>query len=756
MCYYSLGECEKAKQHHEKNLNISAQIGDKASEASAYRNLGNCYHFLGQYEKAIQHHEKCLNIAKKIGNKAGEGNAHGSLGNCCFSLGLYEKAIQHHEKRLNIATQIGDMAGEGITYGNLGNCYGSLGQYEKAIQNHQKWLNIATQIGDKAGEGSAYGNLGNDYLSLGQYDKAITHYEKWLNITTQIGDKTGEETAYGNLGSCYGSLGQYEKAIKHHEKWLKIATRTGDKDGELKAYGGLGLCYSSLGQFQEAELNQRKCLSSHEELFQNSLKKDEYEIAIRNVFCFSYKDLTRTLICQDKIKESLVIAERGRSGALAELMLNSYSVQSSELLGEKFSDISQIQEVVATIDATVLFLSLYSNEIYFWVIQPSGDIEFKKESHGLNIPELAMLISNARMRYMVPHDVNCEDRSLANLYSEKLVKRTELKAVFPLAATPKNVSTRETVEFTKCPLRSALIKKESLASATDKKRNVYDEEESEDQLNQLYQIVLSPIRELIKGPQVVIVPQSELYLVPYAALKDNKGQHVAESLQVRLVPSLATAKMMRDFPQKAKGAASPLIIGDPATGKLPRLLFAGEEARAIGNLLNVHPLTGEEATKEQVLECIENASLIHIAAHGNMERGEILLAPNRGNAQGIAKQRQEDYMLMVSDLEKKCLKAKLVVLSCCHSARGEVNSEGVIGIARAFLGAGARSVLVALWAIEDKSTMVFMKSFYKHLKNGKKANESLNFTMKTMRETEGFCAPRHWAPFILIGDDVTI
>ena len=231
---------------------------------------------------------------------------------------------------------------------------------------------------------------------------------------------------------------------------------------------------------------------------------------------------------------------------------------------------------------------------------------------------------------------------------------------------------------------------------------------------------------------------------------------MAKSLQVRLVPSLATAKMMREFPQQEKSGARPLIIGDPATGKLPRLPFASKEARVIGQLLNVCPLMGEEATKEKVLECIENASLIHIAAHGDMERGEILLAPSRGSSTGIAKHRKKEYMLMVSDLEKKCLKAKLVVLSCCHSARGEVNSEGVIGIARAFLGAGARAVLVALWAIDDKSTMFFMESFYKHLKSGKKANESLSLTMKTMRETEGFCTPRHWAPFVLIGDDVTI
>ncbi|CAH3116441.1 unnamed protein product, partial [Porites lobata] len=102
------------------------------------------------------------------------------------------------------------------------------------------------------------------------------------------------------------------------------------------------------------------------------------------------------------------------------------------------------------------------------------------------------------------------------------------------------------------------------------------------------------------------------------------------------------------------------------------------------------------------------------------------------------------------------LRASLVVLSCCHSARGEVKAEGVVGIARAFLGAGARSVLVSLWAIDDKATLEFMKNFYQHLVAGKSASEALNRAMNCMRESTEFSDVTHWAPFVLIGDDVTL
>ena len=83
------------------------------------------------------------------------------------------------------------------------------------------------------------------------------------------------------------------------------------------------------------------------------------------------------------------------------------------------------------------------------------------------------------------------------------------------------------------------------------------------------------------------------------------------------------------------------------------------------------------------------------------------------------------------------------------------NCEGVVGIAHAFLAAGARSVLVSLWAIDDEATMKFMKSFYQYLKKGKTASAAVLESMKSLRESE-FSAVRYWAAFQLIGDDVKI
>ena len=146
-------------------------------------------------------------------------------------------------------------------------------------------------------------------------------------------------------------------------------------------------------------------------------------------------------------------------------------------------------------------------------------------------------------------------------------------------------------------------------------------------------------------------------------------------------------------------------------------------------------------------------SLIHIAAHGQTENGEIILSPNRAS---VVRPEEEDFLLTMADVLGAKLHAKLVVLSCCHSGQGPIKAEGVVGIARAFLGAGARSVIATLWAIDDEATLEFMRHFYGHLVAGQSASKALHQAMKCLRESEQYKAVKHWAPFVLIGDDVTL
>ena len=201
-------------------------------------------------------------------------------------------------------------------------------------------------------------------------------------------------------------------------------------------------------------------------------------------------------------------------------------------------------------------------------------------------------------------------------------------------------------------------------------------------------------------------------------------------------------------------------MGDPEVGEvihngrrktMTALPCARKEAEMIGRLLGVTPLIGDRAKKQAVLQKINSVSLIHLAAHGCAERGEIALSPMRPS---LSIPREKDYLLTMVDISKIQLRAKLVVLSCCHSGKGEIKAEGMIGIARAFLGSGARSVLAARWALNDEATEQFMTCFYKHLFRGESASESLHEARRWMRNN-GFDKVSDWAPFMLIGDNVT-
>ena len=226
--------------------------------------------------------------------------------------------------------------------------------------------------------------------------------------------------------------------------------------------------------------------------------------------------------------------------------------------------------------------------------------------------------------------------------------------------------------------------------------------------------------------------------------------------------------MIMDVPTDHHCKRGALVVGDPWVqevqnyeGRKPsQLPGARREAEMIAAIVKTSPLIGSDATKEAVLSRLNNVALIHLAAHGESKTGEILLAPNLSRESMIPS--RKDYLLTMPDVLSVGLRARLVVLSCCHSGQGEVYDEGVVGIARAFLGAGARSVLVALWAIDEEATLEFMRVFYQHLTRGKKASQALsgatNYMKESshMREPTDYGATCHWAPFVLIGDDVTL
>ena len=740
-------ECQKksrlkeAVQYFETFLYVAKQVGGKC-EAEALGMLGTCLMNMGRFDKAMLHLKALADFAKQRGDKDDEAQACLHLGSCYSYLGQHKKAINYCERYIDFTKDSENETMkqcEGRAHLTIGNSYHALWQLEQAFGHYEASLNIAKEFEDKKLEGMAYGSLGHVHLRLANYEEALNHYEKSTAIAKEIGDKTDEVIASYCVGNCFFKLEQYEKAVDHLQACSKMAEQSGDNLTSAKANDVLGNCYLfGLDQYEKAEYHLKRAVLFDQELFDSVPMQDSYKVSSCEHFIGAYRTLALVFLLQNKVEEGLLVAEKGRSRALAELMTTNYSLQNSEATEARSLSLSEIREVVKLLDTPLVFFSLLEESdtgiIWSWTIKPNGEINHMpcgivseeatlsdalatQASLSVKGTNLMSLLDETRQMLKGRGSEEYEDRSLSFLYPDN-------------------------------PVRCASNRLNEDEKDQEKIQNY--EEKQREALGRLYKIICPRLQERTGGSQVVIVSDGPVHLIPFAALIDENGHYLAESLQVRHVPSLATAKLIMEHRVDLKGGTSPLIVRDPAIPKR-RLPCAKEEALMISKLLGVEPLIGENATKEKVLQSLEKAKLIHIAAHGDMERGEILLASNPGS-----KGEKEDYMLMLSDLEGKPLRASLVVLSCCHSAEGEVKADGVIGIARAFIGAGARSVLVALWAISDEGTLYFMKAFYQHFSRGLKASECLNKAMEVMRNSTKFCDPHFWAPFILIGDDVTL
>ena len=776
--YEYLGEYGKAETYHKNALVIQKEIGDKRGEAACYGNLGSVYASLGEYGKAETYQKNALVIRKEIGDKKGEAACYGNLGSVYQSLGEYGKAETYQKNALVIIKEIGDKKGEAACYGNLGSVYQSLCEYGKAETYQKNALVIRKEIGDKQGEAACYGNLGSVYESLGEHGKAETYQKKALVMTKEIGDIQGEAACHGNLGSVYQSLGEYGKAETYQKNALAITKEIGDKHGEALSYGNLGSLFRSLGKYAEAKEYHEKALalsrkigcidgettlhlnlacdlileekvSLKDDVFSNLLASinkcekmrsflgcnDQFKISLIDKHSTSYELLSALYCGVGNAKEALCVLELGRGRALVDLISGQFSEQ-KQISDNPLSwpDIERI--VKKETDCNCLYISYFGQHMFLWVLKGKKTTLFRKVNvnkcfvnKGLDRRVQEVFCEQAFRRVnILRHDQeHYEDRSL--LFSKA------------------RDSTHETSE-------------EGNGAAS---RPVETEEEEDLQpvptIAECYQMIIAPVAEFLDETELVIVPDRALYKVPFAALKDESERYLSQTYRIRIVPSLSTLGLIQDSPADYHSQTGALIVGDPEVGEvlykgrienLCRLPSARKEAEMIGELLGAEPLLGEQATKQAVLKRTPSVSLIHFAAHGHAERGEIALAPQLlTNAIPCEK----DYLLTMDEISQVQLRAKLVVLSCCHSAQGKVRAEGVVGIARAFLGSGARSVLVALWAIPDKATEQLMSHFYKHLVRGESASESLHQAMEWMR-SNGYPDIGDWAAFLLIGDNV--
>ena len=311
----------------------------------------------------------------------------------------------------------------------------------------------------------------------------------------------------------------------------------------------------------------------------------------------------------------------------------------------------------------------------------------------------------------------------------------------------------------------------------------------------------------------MLVLEGDLYLVPFSMLRGtNNPEYLCERYSLLLAPSTSSVKNSRQNSNNNKlktgeedEKTNALVVGNP---KLPSSVMdqwgwndipqAAQEAETVSEILQTSPLTGDRATKADILERISEAECIHFACHVSWKLSAIVLSPgefvesksseespsittttttttlsktkyslhnetiHEEDSMDEHELKSEDgsstldmpslseYLLTAADILRLKLSAKLVVISSCYNKDERVTSQGLISLTRALQAAGAQCVLVSLWPVPDQAVKLTMKALYSSLLQGARVSRALSEAMVTVQNTKHFQHPANWAGFILV------
>lgn len=263
-------------------------------------------------------------------------------------------------------------------------------------------------------------------------------------------------------------------------------------------------------------------------------------------------------------------------------------------------------------------------------------------------------------------------------------------------------------------------------------------------LHQLYLALIEPIAGMLAGfDRVIIVPHGSLHYLPFHAFFDGEG-YLLQRLEVSYLPSSSFLRYCQSPSPTASGMAA---FGYTMKGRLP---FAAQEADAIAKLVGGEPFVEDNATVANLRRAAASTRILHLATHAEVRPDSPLFS-------GLA---LADGWLTTLDVFNLRLQASLVTLSACETGQSVVGGgDELLGLMRAFLYAGASSLVLTFWPVEDASTAALMRKFYTNLVNGYPKAAALRAAqLEVIDQTQDDGAltawqhPYYWAAFFLVGD----
>jgi CHAT domain-containing protein/Tfp pilus assembly protein PilF len=781
------GQSERAQDAFLRALALARTLHLTGAVGFALNNLGIVTKTLGDYRLSLSYYEQALSLARSTANSTFEATILNNLGNLYRLLGEPRRALTTHEEALTLARRTGSAENEARALNTLGSTYYRLGEFQKALDHHDQALAIRRQIGDLFGEGASRDGAGQAWHRLGNSERAIEQLREALRIRRAISERESESDTLMHLALVERDRGNLTAALDHMEAAVQLTN-------------------TLRGQVVSPDLRATFVAAEHEryELYIDVLMllHQQQSGAGFDRRAIEANEAGRARVLLESLLEARIDIRQGIDPALLQReralhqQLDSASTRLSRLLSRQ-SDVNELAAARA-------LLENLSDE------QQQLQVRIRRESPDYAaITQPEPLMTSVMQREIVDAETVLLEYALGE-------KRSWLWTVTPSGIASFELPPRSEIEPLARHAYELLSARQPRPGerATARARRVADADtEWRRQSTVLARMLIGPAARHLgsawRGRRLLIVAPDVLQYVPFAALSDPAipGQPLVVDHEVISLPSASVLALVR---QQAQGRPQPsrqlAVLADPvfeaddprvasrtrqqparmpsgAPGdpealagaavaralrsvnaisdiplpRLTRLPFSRQEAQAISALVPIdRRLTAVDFEANRATATngeLGGYRMVHFATHGflNSEQPELSglvlsLIDRNGKAQ--------DGFLRLSDIYNMRLPAELVVLSACQTALGkEIRGEGLIGLTRGFLYAGARSVVASLWKVDDLATAELMRLFYSGmLKDNLRPAAALRAAQRELAREPRWASPFFWSGFVLQGE----
>ena len=731
-CNRLLGRFEQSGENLSRLLERARALPDSERlQTKIVLEQANSAWFQGRYQEAFNLLQDSLQRARKKDWVLEQVIALNTSGLTWWSLGKNERAMRDLNRALELAKTLEIRRDEvATTYNNIGLVQRDQGRYDRALQTLHKALDIDREIDSRWAIAYDLRNIGLTHVHQGNPEQALPLLQDALSLTREIGNRINQAKVLVAMGNCYLRLGKQNRAREYFDKSLSLSREMALRETVWRSLNGLGKIHKRKGELEEARKRFLEAVDIIEQMraqiqvtrLRNSFVADKMEV---------YESLVSVLLDMGRKTEAFYTAERSRARNLIDLLGNN-----KLRLGEDKDQ--RLYERINSLKASIL-------EQEKLVAQTED--EQASEAYKKTLEDLKDKYRDQLMQVQANRP---EMRSLITVDPIEVDKFRELldpgMTILSYYLLPDEivcwVVTSEKLEVVRVPATRSDLKDTIL----EFRRSLQNLEPYESLSEELSSLLLEPVAEKLEQPkQVGIIPHRMLHYLSFAPLEYEDSSLVQEYPLFYLPSGSVLRYTLQRRSQEDKFRV--LAVGNPDLDtpglELP---FAEHEVKSMGwNFSDFTELMRDNATESQVKDRVQDFDIVHIASHGDFDPLNPLFSSLK-----FSKGAKEDGDLKAAEIFGLDIRADLVVLSACQSGLGDIKAgDEVVGLNRAFMFAGAHTLVSSLWRVSDISTAMLMKQFYREYVDSNKA-QSLRRAMLHVKTF--YPHPGYWAGFILSGD----